>query len=90
MKYTIILILTSLLLVSCNFDDDGEYNKEYERRRDVRENIKTSDYVVDDNGMRYKIVTIEGCEHYLYVSNDQMGFAKVDCNCIPDKSERNN
>ena len=61
----VILCLTILVLQSC----DG---------KTVNNN---EDVVLDNNGTRYQIIILEGCEHYVAVTGRRM--SKVDCNCQP-------
>ena len=79
-KWLLIGLILSLLFLSC---------EDIERTNNIQNSINNDDYVEDEHGQRYHIIVIEGCEYYLYDEYRQMGLAKVDCDCIADKSGRN-
>ena len=56
-----------------------------ESRNDRRERAIT---VEDNYGVEYQVITIEGCEFYQSSYESRAELTKIDCNCIPDTSNR--
>ncbi len=76
MKKLLLIVLLGLVIVSCE-------QAEASNRRHNESTI-----VRDQYGVNYRVVVIEGCEFYFASGDGSSGLAKVDCDCIPNKSNR--
>jgi len=79
MKRILIIGLLTMSLMGC---------EAIEEERRIQKSIDNDNHVLDEHGQKYSIITIEGCEFYLYDEYRQMGITKVDCNCVADTTKR--
>ena len=77
MKKTLLIALLVFALVSCNEQIESRVYRNEEAL-----------YIKDEFGVKYIVINLEGCEFYMALGDGQSGLTKVDCNCIPDKSNR--
>jgi hypothetical protein len=79
MKKILLLVIVMIGLLGCD---------EIKKSEVMKEKYYNSPLVMDNTDKHYRVVTIEGCEFYLYSQYRQMGLSKVDCNCVADTTGR--